>query len=57
MSRFLRENSSDAVARATVPELFFDLVYVLAVELLVARLVHDLSWHNAFEVTFLLLTV
>lgn len=30
---------------------------MLAVELLVARLVHDLSWHNAFEVTFLLLTV
>lgn len=41
----------------TYPELFFDLVYVVGVTQLAARLTGDLSWRGAFESLVLLLAL
>jgi low temperature requirement protein LtrA len=43
--------------RATFFELFFDLVYVLAITQLSHHLLEDLTWHGAAETAFMLVAV
>jgi low temperature requirement protein LtrA len=53
--RHVRRHSLDEEARASFAELFFDLVFVLAVTQLSAVLVADLSWEGVGKTLFLLL--
>jgi len=57
MSRFLRTSSADEDARASNLELFYDLVFVLAVTQVSHLLLDDLSWGGAGKSLLVLLVI
>ena len=57
MSRFLRNRSPDEEQHASNLELFYDLVFVLAVTQISHLLLHDLTWRGAGRALLVLLVV
>ena len=57
MSRFLRTSSADEDARASNLELFYDLVFVLAVTQVSHLLLDDLTWGGAGKSLLVLLVI
>ncbi len=57
MSRYLRRQAPDEAQHASNLELFYDLVFVLAVTQITHRLLDELTWAGAGRATLLLLVV